>query len=580
MAQQTSNTSPRSPSFIPQTTSNTPLQEDRHQTDVLAPSLSSHSTDDTGPVLIEARPAEQTPAQTVINPPQLRSQLRVQQQQPDTVDAAKLAEIRSLVKDGIFRGGVLLAKPGYWAAMCAYLEQSDCNIHTLYSLPLMPNDADMMALAQALANNRSVKKLEVCPYKCVDKGMVAIAELLKKNENIENLYLSELNCAAEGCLGIASAISASRTITTLALSFRNGDGPNRHALYKACGQSQSVRSLDLNDRQMTTESSNALATSLEENPRILDLCLRFSALMRGDHSRLMAAIGRHQGLQTLYLSDSFFYDAAVTLMNHLQSNKTLKYLYISESCPQDANRPFANALARLLHSNSSLQHMGLERIHFTNACFALIVDALKSNRGLREMAIRNWIHASGGEPCLPYRVNLINNALDVNPVLALFPIKKALDISNDDELGNSDGSNYDSADGASEEQISDDMQQYSDEAAADDIQGGFEEEASDDIQNYADEPGSGDAQDHGLALQDAVAKARAKLERNKRMEELTKGAAAYLDLLFDGKYPGEIATLIAEMLLQLPSEHAAGGINTTVAASAAMGWPTVQNRRH
>lgn len=150
-------------------------------------------------------------------------------------------------------------------------------------------------------------------------------------------------------------------------------------------------------------------------------------------------------------------------------------------------------------------------------------------------------------------------------------------ISNDYEPGNSDESDYDNAEGAPEEQISDDMQQYSDKAAADDIQEGFEEEASDDIQEYADEPGSGDAQDHGHALQDVVAKARAKLERNSMMEELTKGAAAYLHLLFDGRYTGDIAQPIADMLLQLPPEHAAGGISTTVAASAALGWPTVQN---
>jgi len=130
-------------------------------------------------------------------------------------------------------------------------------------------------LANAIANNTTLKKLYIYKNNIGPEGIKLLADALKKNNTtLEELYLFENNIGDEGAKYIAEMLTVNKTLQIIGLSSNNIGDQGAQSLATSLLENTGIRKVYLLSNNIGNKGTKKLADALESNHNIetIDLC--------------------------------------------------------------------------------------------------------------------------------------------------------------------------------------------------------------------------------------------------------------------------------------------------------------------
>ncbi|XP_006637854.2 leucine-rich repeat-containing protein 34 isoform X1 [Lepisosteus oculatus] len=260
------------------------------------------------------------------------------------------------------------------------------------------SDTDVLALSKALADNVSVRGLDLRYNSITDEGAAHLGVLLQENASLRCLNLMGNDIEVSGAEFIAKALHRNETLKTLQMTGNKiGDKGGMH--FAAMLQiNSSLEELDLGDCDLDTQSLIAFAIVLNhnKNAHVINLSrpLLFSQQEETTvHMARMLKVNRH--LRELHLGKHEMKDFGVErLCDALSFNSTLRYLDLR--C-NSITRDGAKCLAELLKQNTGLEILDLASNRIEDDGAVYVSEALAMyNNTLKALSIpSNNIGARG-----------------------------------------------------------------------------------------------------------------------------------------------------------------------------------------
>ena len=232
------------------------------------------------------------------------------------------------------------------------------------SLGIGPSGA--VAVAEALARNKSVTRLDLSLNNIQDKGAAAVAKLLEVNSLITDVNLSENKISKDGAEALGNMLTVNDSLVRIDIS-RNG--------------------LTDDDIQFF---SNVLQT--EDSLSALDLSHNSFGITGGEY--LGEMIGRNTSLRELNLGWNRLGDEGVKqICTGLKENRTLEKL---DLCWNEIGHEGARCVAEFLENNGKILELNLNNNRITDRGMEKIARSLELNETLRIVKIGyNLVTAEG-----------------------------------------------------------------------------------------------------------------------------------------------------------------------------------------
>eukprot|EP00434_Breviolum_minutum_P000510 symbB.v1.2.000443.t1/scaffold32.1/size405148/16 len=228
------------------------------------------------------------------------------------------------------------------------------------------------ALAEYLAETKTLKTLRIREGQNGDLIVKALAESLKENSTLKNLNLAPNEITDEGAKALAEALHQNSTLTDLDLRANYIGSETNKAILQLLQSRKMVQvptsAQEDQEGEEGAQSSpeafhlakpriKALAETLKQNSALMSLDLRFNVIGPEGAKVLAQALQLNSILTGLHLIGNIIGDeGAKALAEGLKQNSTLTLLYLSNN---NIGPEGAQALAEALQQNSTLTSLDL-----------------------------------------------------------------------------------------------------------------------------------------------------------------------------------------------------------------------------
>ena len=222
---------------------------------------------------------------------------------------------------------------------------------SMRNLGIGPDGAS--AVAEALARNSKVTKLDLSLNNIRDEGAVAVARLLEMNSLIVSVNLSENKIAKEGADAIANMLTLN----------------------------DSLRHFDFSRNSLTDDSVQLFANTLQTDDALETVDLSHNAFSTKAGEYLGDMIRNNSSLKELSLGWNHFGDAgAKPLCAGIKENRTLEKV---DLCWNEIGHRGAVYIADVLEHNARLLELNINNNHITDRGMERIGRSLVANDTLR-----------------------------------------------------------------------------------------------------------------------------------------------------------------------------------------------------
>jgi len=236
-------------------------------------------------------------------------------------------------------------------------------------------DLIVKALAEGLKENSTLKNLELQRNWLGDEGAKALAEGLKENSTLKNLDLQRNQISDDGAKALAEGLKANSTLKDLDLQRNQISDDGAKALAEGLKENSTLKNLDLQVNQISDDGAKALAEGLKANSTLKDLDLTANQI------RPEGAKAIRQLLQSRKM---------VQVPTSAQEDKE-EGEEGTQSSPEEFHlaKPRIKALAAALKKNSSLTNLDLAFKNMGLEGAKALAEALKQNSTLTELCLDN-----------------------------------------------------------------------------------------------------------------------------------------------------------------------------------------------
>ena len=227
---------------------------------------------------------------------------------------------------------------------------------------------------------------------CLDESSIAeISQALKINATLKKLFLSFNNIGVNGAKSLAVALCHNHTLEHLVISnnkiMDDGAVAISDCFKISCGNNEQltcIKSLDLSADSLTSHSTAAITTIIQEGP-LVSLNLSCNKLGESSAFEISKALQRNLTLKQLFLSNNNIGDrGTLSLAVALCHNHTLEDLDISDNEILDDG---AVAIAECLKTNRTLKYLNILFNNITEIGAIEIAEILKINPVLKTLKI-------------------------------------------------------------------------------------------------------------------------------------------------------------------------------------------------
>lgn len=260
------------------------------------------------------------------------------------------------------------------------------NNHNDSNLPFTYWPATIDAIVALINKNNTLESLDISSLSPTDGFNQPLAEQLARalaeNKTLKKINLSGHHLTDEGTASIVTALINHPQLKSLLLNHTQVIGAKAtQALAHYLAKNNTVTTLDVGSSRITSEAAQSLAAGLRQNKqlKVLDISANNIAAL-GVHS-MLAAIAAHPTLEEIYLDNLNLNAQFIDLMLQLLSGeKSLSALSLSNNPLHDE---FISAIAPKLATNNRLKVLSIDRTGFTSSGGRALGAALAANQHLK-----------------------------------------------------------------------------------------------------------------------------------------------------------------------------------------------------
>ncbi|XP_068732196.1 leucine-rich repeat-containing protein 74B-like isoform X1 [Montipora capricornis] len=242
-----------------------------------------------------------------------------------------------------------------------------------------------VAVAEALARNASVKRLDISLNDIQDKGAIAVAKLLEVNSNIVNVSLSENKIGKDGAEALGNMLTVNDSLLRIDISRNQLTDEDIQFFSSVLQTEDSLSSLDVSHNSLGITGGEYLGEMVALNSSLRELNLGWNRL--GD-----------QGVKTFCVG--------------LNENRTLEKL---DLCWNEIGHEGAKCIASSIEHNGKLMVLNLNNNRITDRGMEKIAKSLEFNDTLKVLKIGFNLITSGGA-CALLRSLLKNSGSAIEEV--------------------------------------------------------------------------------------------------------------------------------------------------------------------
>ncbi|CAE7525324.1 NLRC3 [Symbiodinium microadriaticum] len=247
--------------------------------------------------------------------------------------------------------------------------------------------AGAQALAGALMENKTLREIQLACNQIGDAGAQAFAEALKENKSVTEVSLRSNQIGDAGAWALAQAIKENKTVTEIDLSSSQIGDAGARALAEALKENKAVRMIKLSSSRIGEVGAQALAQALKENKTVTEIDLAFTQIGDAGARALAEALKENKTVKRINLFRSQIgYAGAQALAGALMENKTLREIQLGCNQIGDAG---AQALAEALKENKTVTKIDFYQNQIGDAGAQALAEALKENKSVTEVSLRS-----------------------------------------------------------------------------------------------------------------------------------------------------------------------------------------------
>ena len=240
-----------------------------------------------------------------------------------------------------------------------------------------------VAVTEALARNKSVKKLDLSLNNIQDKGAIAVSKLLEINTLINDVNLAENKISKDGTDALGKMLTFNDTLEHLNVSRNDLTDADIQLFSNVLQTEDTLRTLDLSHNSFRVTGGESIGEMVERNCSLKELDLGWNRF--GD-----------KGIK--YISSG------------LKENRTLEKLHV---CWNEIGQEGARYVAEALEYNGKLRELDLNNNHITDRGMERIAKGLELNDTLKVLKVGfNLITGEGACALLRSLIKNTGSALE------------------------------------------------------------------------------------------------------------------------------------------------------------------------
>lgn len=214
------------------------------------------------------------------------------------------------------------------------------------------------AITTALQTNTVVLTSLDVPGTLHTIQVIALAEALKLNKSLKKLNLEFNKIGINGAKALATALAVNTTLTVLDLHYTGVEGEAVMAIANALKINAALITLNLDNNQIGSSEIVALSEALQVNTALKSLDLGFNDVSLVGAAALGEALKVNVSLTSLnFRFNDIGDEGAVLIAKALEINKTLTSLVLTNN---QINTAGASAFAQTFKINNTLRNVNLE----------------------------------------------------------------------------------------------------------------------------------------------------------------------------------------------------------------------------
>lgn len=188
------------------------------------------------------------------------------------------------------------------------------------------HDREIKAMAEALGQNTSLKKVDLSWGPANIEGIKALAQALRKNGSLQKIHLNGLQVGDKGARIMATVLEGNSTLTKVDLS-RNGiHNRGAKAIAEAMKKNSTVKKIRLSDNKIQDVGAKALAEALPSST-LTTLDLGWNHIGDKGAKAFAEALRNNPSLQTINLrGNKMTSEGSLAIAYALETNTNLRRL--------------------------------------------------------------------------------------------------------------------------------------------------------------------------------------------------------------------------------------------------------------
>ena len=181
-------------------------------------------------------------------------------------------------------------------------------IDMLTTLNLASNsigDKGAIALARALAKNKTLTKIDLATNSIGEEGVVALARALAKNTTLTNIDLGNNSISGKSAVAMANALVKNKTLTDISLGWNELGDEGTVAMANALVKNNTLTTLNLPSNSIGDEGAIALAHALEKNATVTRIYLYDNSIGNEGAIALAHALEKNATVILINLSENY-----------------------------------------------------------------------------------------------------------------------------------------------------------------------------------------------------------------------------------------------------------------------------------
>lgn len=273
-------------------------------------------------------------------------------------------------------------------------------------------DDGVMAVADALSSNTSVKTLSLKNAGFQRKGATAVAQMLKSNKTLCNLDISQNKIFIEGSIAIASAVECTTTLQSLGVELCNTSREGAERIVAALAKNKSNLIVNFGCCKETECSDMDMATivSRYRTDRAIFTWTRKSLQTIGWSTVYCSRIREAHLTHDADSEDGFY-----ALFEYLQRPEA-KLRNVSLSCTSKDDVLCATITERLV-SVSSIEELHIERQNLPRGMLESVLYALGSSISIWKLTLQTHRIVEDDNVCIRRLTSALTETLHRNNIL-------------------------------------------------------------------------------------------------------------------------------------------------------------------